>query len=555
MRRVLAAAAATFLCAALVACGGSAATAPTAATGSSPASATATAPAAAPGGKTMTVAIWSAPDSFNPVTAPNGYDYSAIGLMFDTLVWQSPDQAFHPLLASSWSASADATTFTFHINPAATWTDGQPVTSADVQYSFDVATDPAVPSHVGSFLSLVAGTTTQGKNTDPSQPLAGVKIVDPTTFQLVMKGPTDISTLLADIGINVYVIPQHALKDVAAADFAKAPFFQNPTVTDGAFSFVKYVNSQYVEYRANPKFFLGAPKLATLYLKVVPPTSMLSELRDGEIDATLVPGESDVPLQDWPSIATLPNVKQDPVQGTVLQMMYINDSRPYFQSPLVRQAITMATNRQEIVTQLLKGQGSLAIGPIDPILTQWVDSSLKPYPYDPAKAKQMLQQAGFPFSQPLVLVVPTGNQARQESGPLLQQDLQAVGLKVSIEQYDFATAYQMMTKGTYDFGLIGTGFGSDPSLSAAWFTCNGSLDREHFCDPQMAPLYDAALKTGDATQKKAIYDQIQQRIYTEAPMVFLYYADGLMAYNTRINQAAVPTVYGMLEPWLWDIQS
>jgi len=106
------------LCLLLVACGGAAA--PPTATSQTTASAAATAsasPSAQP--KSMTVEVWSAFDSFNPVTAQSGYDDTAISLMFDSLDWQSQDNQFHPLLASSWDISPDYKTYTFHIDPKA----------------------------------------------------------------------------------------------------------------------------------------------------------------------------------------------------------------------------------------------------------------------------------------------------------------------------------------------------------------------------------------------------------------------------------------------------
>jgi len=539
------------------ACGGSAskpaATAATSGTAAATGSATGAAASAAP--KNLSVEFWSAPDSFNGVTASSGYDDSVIALMFDTLVWHSPDQVFHPLLASSWDHSSDYKTFTFHLNPNAKWTDGQPVTASDVAYTLQVNSDPKIPAAYGTFMSIIVGTNAQGQNTDPSQPLSGVKVIDPHTLQLTMKQPTDPMLLLSSIGVNIYIFPQHVLKDVAAADFIKAPFFQNPNVSDGAYEFVKYINSQYVQLKPNPDYYLGAPKLDQLYVKVVPATSVLADLRDGSVDATLTPGESDVPLQDWPSVASLPNVKQNPVPGAVTQFMMINTVKPYLQSAQVRQAITMAIDRETMVKDLLKGQGAVPIGPVNPLYSNWYDKSVQPYPFDPAKAKQMLQAANFPFSTQLTLLVPTGNQIRQESAPLIQQNLQAVGLDVKIQQYDFATMLSTAKAGKFDFALIGSGFGSDPSESALFFTCKGSLNMGKFCDPQVDKDYDAGAATAVTADRQKIYNDLQQQIYTDAPFVFLYVPNGLMAYNTRVNQAAIPGAYGMLQPWLWDVSA
>jgi peptide/nickel transport system substrate-binding protein len=533
----------------LAACGGG--STPAATTGGAKPATASTAPTT----KTISAEFWSAPDGFNCITASSGYDESICSLMWDTLVWLSPDQQIHPLLASSWDVSPDSKTFTFHLNPSAKWTDGQPVTAQDVAYTLQISADPKVPAIFGSYLSILAGTNDQGQNVDPSQPLAGVKVVDAHTVQLLTKQPTDPTEVLQGIGNSIWIYPQHVLKTISDTDFAKAPFFQNPTVTDGPYEFVKYVNSQYVQLKPNPGYYLGAPKIDQLFIKVVPATSVLADLRDGTVDATLSPGESDVPLQDWPAIASLPNVKQDPVTGTVTQFMFINTAKPYLQSVQVRQALAMAINRDEIVQQLLKGQGYVPIGPVAKLYTTWYDKNIQPWPYDPTKAKQLLQAANFPMSQPLKLLVPTGNQIRMESAPLIQQDLQAVGLNVQIQQYDFATMLAQDKAGNFDFSLVGSGFGSDPSQFASFFSCKGALNYGKFCDPQVDKDFTAGNSTASTAQRQQIYDDLQQRIANDVPFVFLYTPNGLMAYNTALNAAAIPDAYGMQQPWLWDVSA
>ncbi len=548
MRSRLVAAVGIFGMLALTACGGAATPAATTSSAQSTAS-------AAPTTKTKTVSaeFWSAPDSFNCITASSGYDETVCGYLWDTLVWLSPNQKIHPLLASSWTVSPNSKTFTFNLNPNAKWTDGQPVTASDVAYTLDVSANPKVPAVFGTYLSILAGTNSSGQNVNPSQPLAGVKVVNAHTIQLITKQPTDPTEMLQTIGSNIWIYPEHILKGIPIASFQKAPYFLNPTVTDGPYEFVKYVNSQYVQLKPNPNYYLGAPKIDQFFIKVVPATSVLADLRSGSVDATISPGESDVPLQDWPSVASLPNVKQDPVPGTVTQFMWINTAKPYFKSMQVRQAISMAINRTELVKDLLKGQGSVPIGPVSPLYTTWYDTSIKPWPYDPTKAKQMLQAAHFPFSQPLKLLVPTGNQTRMESAPLIQQDLQAVGLNVQIQQYDFATMLAQDRKGNFDFSLVGSGFGSDPSQFATFFACNGPLNYGKFCDPKIDQAFAAGNATASTSARQKIYDNLQQLIYQDAPYVFLYTPNGLMAYNKALNASAIPDAYGMQQSWLWDI--
>ncbi len=424
------------------------------------------------------------------------------------------------------------------------------MTAADVAYTIELNTDPAIPSTLGSYMSLLVGTDSQGHNLAPGAPPAGVHVIDPHTIALQTKAPVDPYMVLYNIASIMYVVPQHALQAITPKAFAKAPVFQDPKVTDGPFTFVKYVTGQYAELAANPNYDMGRPKVDEVFIKIVPPTSMLAELRDGEIDVTA----NNVPLQDWPTIATLPNVKQDPVPGLGAQFMVINTARPYLASAAVREAIATAINRQAIVSDLLKGLGQVPVGPFASFYKTYYDAALKPYTFNTAAAKAALAAAHFPFRQPLTLDVPTGDQIRMETGPLLQQNLQAAGLNVQIQQYDFGTMIAQVEKGNYDFALIGSGYANDPLRSSLFFTCKGSLNLDHFCDPIVDHAYQQATSTTNPAVRKSAYDTLQAELQKQEPYVFLYQADGLLAYNTRVGGTAIPDAYGMQEPWLWEVR-
>jgi peptide/nickel transport system substrate-binding protein len=480
----------------MTACGGPAATSTSAS--SAPRGGT-----AATAAKSLKIAITQAPPGFNPVTATNSYSQVVIQLLFDPLVWQSVDQAFHPLLAASWDVSPDSRTFTFHLDPKATWTDGQPVTANDVAYTLDLNADPAIPATHGAFMSFLAGTDAQGHNVDPGHPLAGVKVVDSKTIQLITKQPTDPHVILGDFGTGLYVVPQHALQSVAAKDFAQAAFFNDPTVTDGAFAWVKYVTGQYVQLKANPNYYMGRPK----------------------------------------------------VDRVLFEMIELNTAHSYFAGASARQAITMAIDRQELVQDLLKGEGTVAVGPVSPLYTLWADTDLKPLPYDPQQAKAMLAAAHFPFSQQLLMVLASGNQATIQAATLIQQNLAAIGINLKIEQLDTAAFVERFHTGQYDLSLVGVTLGSDPSTLAGVLTCKAVEDFNRFCDPKLDALFRQGVATPDYQQRRSIYDRVQTELQAQAPWVYLYWADDLLAYNTRIDAAAIPNAFGMQQPWLWDVKS
>lgn len=511
------------------------------------------------GGGTLRIAMQSAPDSLNPVTAQSTYDLSVYGMMFQTLAWQSPDQKFHPLLASSWQVSPSGTVFTFHINPKARWTNGKPVTAQDVAFTVQLNTNPNIPAVNGNYMDILQGTNASGQNLNPSAPPTGVKIVNSSTFEFITKAPTTVYDVLYTIGVNVAIVPdQPPISTMSATEFTKTTYFNAPKVTDGPFELAKTSPNQYYIFKANQHFFMGKPKLAQVDVEIVPPTSLLAEFRSGAIDVTMGPGLADIPLTDWSTVSTLPNVKADPVPGNTVQFMAINTAKPYLKSAAVRRAIEMAIDRKVMVTQLLKGQGQVIQYPFNPAY-QYFDKSLPPYPaYSAAAAKSILIQNHFPFSQPLTLLVPTGNAVRQESGPLIQQNLEAIGLKVNIQQYDFGTVISQVMKGKYDFVLMGTSGIDTPLLSPIFYECTAALNINSFCDPTMDKAYAQATSTNDPAKIQASYDVVQQQLEQQMPYVYLYYPNGLMAYNSAVNRYAIPNEYGLMgyggqEPWLWNI--
>jgi peptide/nickel transport system substrate-binding protein len=338
----------------------------------------------------------------------------------------------------------------------------------------------------------------------------------------------------------------------------KAAFATEPKVTSGPFLFVAGTMGESIEFKKNPNYFLGAPKIDRLFYKYLPQTSMLAALQSGEIDVTSAPGvNSDMQLQDWQSLANNQNVKGANVPGTAQDSGILNTAKAYLKDVRVRQALTMAVDRELLVKQVLGGAGSVAVSHINP-LSPFYDKTLQAWPYDPAKAKSLLQEAGFPSNTELNLVTLAGRTTIAQSAQIIQQQFAAVGVKSKITSLEIAAFIAATQNGEFDLSFLPTTYSSaqgiaDPGAGAHFFVCNGSAAYHKLCDPIIDKAYADGASTPVFEQRAAAYKTLQKQMHDQAPILFTYIRNGIPGYRARLNPSAQPTALGLVAPWHWDV--
>src|SRR5574341_1881554 len=181
---------------------------------------------------------------------------------------------------------------------------------------------------------------------------------------------------------------------------------------------------------------------------------MLAQLERQELDMSAGFGIGEILVEDWDRVKAMPHVKAISIPAPGYQFMSFNFKRDYLADKRVRRAIAHATNRALPIYQLLKGEGQIAEGPIPPS-NPYFNKNVKPWAYDPNRAKALLQEAGFDFNRTLILRVPTGNPLRERSGDIIRENLVAVGLKVEIQKTDFPPHLSALYLANYDLALLG----------------------------------------------------------------------------------------------------
>ena len=530
----------------LTACGGSSsATQTTAAAGDSTETSAAAEAGSTGGEKVITMAQTGDWDTFMPMNTTNAGADNVIELMFDRLMVINTDGTFAPRLADSWETNEAQDKITYHLNENAKWQDGEPVTAEDVVYSAQVASSSEFNYLRRIRMQYFAGTDETGCETGTDS--VEVKALDDHTVEFTLKTPMDPAIIYALVNRDFFIMPKHLLSNISDADLVNDAFWQNP-VGSGPCIFDSMESGVSIEFKANKDYYLGAPDFDRLVFKKVQSSNLLSGLMSGDID--VLSGNSQIPLADWEAAKNTQGIVTKSVPTFAYQYMAMNTSRDYLTED-VRHAISLAINRQVIVDQLLQGEARIAIGPLAED-HPYFDEKLLPIEYDPEKAKSMLEAAGWDGNRELEVMVSTGNEVREKSAILIQQDLQKIGIKTKIQTLDFPTLLTNARNGDYDLCFIGSSGSVDPSESVPNVTAGYMNNFAQLSDPTLGEIGESGAKEITFEARKKIYDQYQEELFKQMPMAFLYHTNDLFAYNEKLENVREGAIDYNINKNVWE---
>lgn len=533
---------------ALTGCGGSKSPSPAAPSAGST-SQNQAAESSGPKDEVVTMAIISTWNTLNIYNTSGNYGHCVADQLFERMVSCTHDGEYLPRLADSWEMSEDHTSMTFHMNKNAKWHDGEPLTADDVVFTLKAVTSEKMDNYYRSKFVCLAGTDDNGICASPDD--LQVEAIDDYTVKVGLKTPKDEQTVLSTLCSFLYVLPQHILDTGDYSDINDSDFWTSP-VGAGPFKYVKDIAGEQLEMTANEDYYLGCPDFKTFVIKVVPATSLTAGLLNGEID---VVGAGSIPLSDWGTIESSDNLVAESIPSYAYQYMEFNlsDGNDAFQDAAVRIAFDKAIDKQLIVDQLMAGEGQVAVGPM-PKYHPYYNDALEGNSYDPNAAKSALEAANFDFNRTYRLIVPQGNQVREQSALIIQQNLKDIGIKVEIETYDFATLLEMMRNGDFDLGLLGGGSNIDPNESAVIVKPGSAQNYSLLTDGKW---YDLAAK-GDSlvnfNERKEAFDAYQAALVEDQPYIWLYHQNNLQAHSTRIAEIPMEDfIWYNYEVWTWKL--
>ena len=530
----------------LTACGASNAGAAADETGSAAVSTeSASSDTAASGEKIINVGVTNTIGSLNPLLLNGGeINKYATGLMFLPLMELDADLNFEGMLADSITTE-DNKNFIVHIDDAATWSDGTPVTADDVVYTALRLASPVI-GNTAMMYYVFEGVGDDGFVEEGAESIDGIQKVDDKTVQFTTKEEMPITTFENSYARYLLTLPKHVIEQYSEEELSTADWFNHPDVVSGPFIVTDFDVDHYISYEANKDYWKGAPKIDKLNIKIVDGSQLYAGLQSGEIDITQQT-MSDIPQEDYESVEALDNVEVvygSPVtnQSVFIQTKNVPDVK-------VRQAMLYAIDRQQILEELLNGHGEIVDGFLSSA-SPFYDDSLTPISYDPEKAKALLEEAGWDGSQTIRFYVNSGDSTFVNAASIIAAEWAAVGIKAEIQTVDFATL--MSVAGTEDYDVLAVQYTYapvDPYPDVAWLL-GGEGSWTGYSDDTLNDALTKSQLTSDPEETKELFSVVDKKVQEDVPMFSAYVISAQGAVSKRITGAA-PSVYGFFN----DVQN
>lgn len=494
-------------------------------------------------GGTLVRAMTSEPAQIDPQGAPNSGTNLVLPYLFDTLVVRDLDNSIHPLLAKSWQVSEDGLEITFELREGVTFHDGTPLNAEAVRFTFERFKE------VGSRSPIYGGITQ----------IAGVEVVDDQTVKFTFDEPTANFWSTISMPYAAIISPDSARKAEEAGE--------GHLVGSGPFILESWQTGQSITLKRNPDYTWGppvvenqgAPYLDELVFKVIPDaTTQLATLEAGEVDVLFI---------NQPSHRT----KLEGNEAVQLEEAVLNDlvylgfncQKPPFDEVLVRQALSHAVNKAEILKLALGGLGQIAFAPLPPTLPGF-DPSLKEFElgYDVEKAAVLLVEAGFQQTadgtwerdgQPLTGQLLTSTRAPNEAiATLLQSQFKAIGVPIEIQQLDSRAVMQATTEGQFDLLLWRYGWNDPDALNIFLSTDRiGRTNRVAYSNAEVDTLLAQGARELDEAARVSLYVEAQKIILQDAPWQPLYNPVDMLAMSKRVQEAKVGYMGRLLLNDVW----
>lgn len=519
--------------------------------------------AAAPGeivpGGVWTRILGADASNLNPILYDDSSSSEVLSVIYPSLIGQDPvTGALVPdgSISESWSTSEDGLTWTFKLRDGITWSDGDPVDSADFKFSYDA----------------IASDVVESPREYVWDQIESIETPDPLTVVVTFK--TVKCDALTDVGLGL--LPSH----LYAADFSdvtNSPDNEAPRVSAGPFNFQSWTRDDNVIVVRNDSYWEGAPHMDGMIYKVVPDAgARLAQLQSGEVDIsglqpsqiTAVEGNPDITRYSWLddgytyigiNLANPDNPQPGRDEnGTLIPQ----DPHPILGDVKVRQAIAHALDYDSIIEDIFFGQGYRLPANVLPAIDWAYNSEIEPYAFDLEMAKSLLEEAGWVdgdgdgvrekdgVALDLSLVTNSSNSTRMDLGAYVQDQLNSIGFNIDFQGVDFGTLLEQLDGQATDMYIIGwTGLGSDPNDKPFWHSEDdvpgSGFNSISYQNERLEELLTQGYSVPGCKpeDRGPIYKEIQQIIHDDLPYIFVTGTKGNIGYRNR---------WGGLDPQPWS---
>ncbi len=542
---------------------------PTAPQPNNPAPTHAPEPTKPPEPKQVTLSLGSNPESMNPLYASTWYSE----VVFDMLLlplWNIDDEGkYHMELAQelptveNGGVSADGLTVTIKFRPDANWTDGTPVTADDAVFTYEMTMN----DKNGVFSRYPYDTY-----------VSGMKAIDAKTLQITL------SSAYVDWPTNFFVgssriIPKHILQPVFDKDgtLDNAEWNRTASVVNGPYTLTEWVSDDHLAFAANDKYWRGRPKIDTMFIRVFPDRqAALAAMQSGQIDIGSYIVGSEIPALKETNNFDFPSSPNGYIY-TIFENTDPKTAHPAMTDPKVRRALALAIDRQLIIDKIYNGIYTIPA-------TYWDDTvydnpNLKPYPFDPAQAKALLDEAGWKVGADgvrekngkkleLRYVYISGDETSDTLVVTIQQMLSDVGVKLNIvpntEEVLWAsyTDNGELSHGNFDLTHWSDGMWYFPAPSTSYFLCSERPTNDYpsgynwfgICDPDLEKLFSVADVESNQQKRLDDYHQIGQIMYDKTYIIPLRSDPDVWAVSKRLTNIKFSGVDPLMFVYEWDVK-
>ena len=464
----------------------------------------------APDPNTLVMIIESSPTDLDPRVGIDAQSERIDELLFDALLTRDEHLNVQPGLAEKWEIP-DPQTYIFHLHRGATFHDGQPLTSRDVKWTFDSMLHGKIRSTKTSAYRYID------------------RIETPDDFTVVFRLNEPYATLLWNLSEGaIGIVPYGTLGEMTRKPIGSGPF-----------KFVSAEPDQEVILERNDNYWGGKARLSRVRLAVVPdPTTRALELRKGSADLAINALAADTIV----ALETQPNLQIERGPGTILSYMGFNTRDPVLRDVRVRQAIACAIDRRPLLHYIWRGFAQPATSVL-PVQSWAYDPAASGYAYDPQRARQILDAAGYPPHHGVRFHL-TMKTSTEESTRLLaavlQQQLRDVGIALDIRTFEFATFLADVTTGSFQvYSLRWIGGNEDPDIFDTAFHSRNfppvGRNRGFYTNPRLDSLIDQARRETDQNVRRRLYFEVQEILARDVPYVNLWYYDNVLVHSRRVR--------------------
>ena len=541
-------------------------------------------------GGTLVGAMHTAPAGmFNPIFYEDAYEANILDFTHSGLFSQDNELGWEPHIAKSWELNDDGTELKIEMEEGVKWHDGEELTAHDVVFTYQALSDPDYAKSGGvrtNYVTPLKGY--EAYSSGETDEFEGVVADDDYTVTFYFENPNVTPEMTASFTI----IPKHIFEDIPVADMLEAPESLEPgkVIGSGPFKFTEMVEREQYVLEAFDEYWEGEPYLDSIVWNIVEHSVMVGLLEKGEIDFIAEPGgispsdyeivdeNEDLVVIEQPDFGyQLLGFKHNHRPTEEVESGEVNPDNwiPNENLPKeVRQAIAYAIDRQGMIGAgegegLLRGHGAIINSPIAMQFWAYDEEAAIPYEFDPEKAEEILDEAGYTMGDDgfrtdpdgneweLNLNYPTGNELRERAAPIIAESLEEIGIKVELRDPKEMSVYvdELTDDDTdWDMYLIGWSLGSgDPDPLGLW----GITDAYNFSrwnNPDSQQLLEDALKAPEALEqdyRAEKYSEWTHLFSEDLPALLLFAENKIWAHHKKLQNVETRpyTMYVDVHEW------